>query len=59
VIIEIYTIDGKLVQTIAAQNGICHWDGRNNNGDKVSIGMYIYIVKMQAQRKVGKMTVIR
>lgn len=59
VVIEIYTLDGELVQTLASQNGLCHWDGRNKDGDKVSSGMYIYMVKMKAQRKVGKMTVIR
>ncbi|OIP39987.1 hypothetical protein AUJ95_04985 [Candidatus Desantisbacteria bacterium CG2_30_40_21] len=59
VVVEIYTIDGELVQVLASQNGVCHWDGRNSNGDKVSSGMYVYMVKMKAQRKVGKMTVIR
>lgn len=59
VIVEIYTLDGELVQTLTAQNGVCIWNGQNENGDTVSSGMYIYMVKMKAQRKVGKMTVIR
>ncbi|MFH1860108.1 MAG: hypothetical protein ABH870_03720, partial [bacterium] len=59
VIIELYTLDGELVQTLTSQNGTCMWDGRNKDGDKVSSGMYIYMIKMKAQRKVGKMTVIR
>ncbi|MDI6782113.1 MAG: hypothetical protein QME49_08440 [bacterium] len=59
VVIEIYTLDGELVQTLVSQNGLCRWDGQNSSRDKVSIGMYIYMVKMKAQRKVGKMTVIR
>ncbi|MFH1897637.1 MAG: T9SS type A sorting domain-containing protein [Candidatus Desantisbacteria bacterium] len=59
VVIEIYTLDGEIVQTLNAQNGTCQWDGRNSDGDKVSSGMYIYMVKMKAERKIGKMTVIR
>ncbi len=59
VIVEIYTLDGELVQTLVSQNGLCRWDGRNSEGDKVSSGMYVYMVKMKAERKVGKMTVIR
>ncbi|MEK7275494.1 MAG: T9SS type A sorting domain-containing protein, partial [Candidatus Desantisbacteria bacterium] len=54
VVIEIYTLDGSPVQTLTYQNGTCIW-----NGDKVSSGIYIYIVKMKAQRKVGMITVIR
>ena len=59
VFIEIYTLDGELVQTINAQYGTCQWDGRNKDGDKVSSGMYLYMVKMNEEKKIGKMTVIR
>jgi len=59
VVIEIYTMDDKLVQTLNAQNGICLWNGKNKNGDMVSSGIYVYVVKMKALRKKGTITVIR
>lgn len=59
VVIEIYTLDGKLVQTLNAQNGICFWNGKNKNGDIVSSGIYIYTVKMKTLRLRGMITVIR
>lgn len=46
---EIYSITGQLVRVIeqtSAQNGSVsypiHWDGLNNQGSKVSAGIYIY-----------------
>ncbi|MDI6781723.1 MAG: T9SS type A sorting domain-containing protein [bacterium] len=60
VVVEIYTLDGSLVQTLTYQNGTCLWNGqKNKNEDKVSSGIYIYIVKMKEQRKIGRMTVVR
>lgn len=59
VTIEIYTLDGKLVRTLIAQNGTCIWDGQNKNGDKISSGVYIYMVKMKTEKKIDKITVIK
>ncbi len=60
VVVEIYTLDGEPVQTLTYQNGTCLWNGqKNKNGNKVSSGIYIYLIKMKAETKIGRMTVIR
>jgi hypothetical protein len=45
--IQIFTLGGELVKTLEERNGASNlsWDGRNEKGDKVARGIYIYIVK--------------
>ncbi len=45
--IQIFTLGGELVRTLEERNGASNlsWDGRNEKGDKVARGIYIYIVK--------------
>lgn len=43
--IRIYTISGRLVKTIeTATTGRYSWDGRNEEGENVVSGVYIYII---------------
>ena len=52
--IQIYTPTGNLVRTLslgvmsegnyASQNKAIHWDGRNNQGEYVSSGIYLYTI---------------
>jgi len=59
VMVQIYTVSGKLVKTIqqpisAAENtgyridGI-HWDGRDDFGDQLARGVYIYKLSLRAE----------
>ncbi len=45
--IQIFTLGGELVRTLEERNGASNlsWDTRNEKGDKVARGIYIYIVK--------------
>ncbi len=45
--IQIFTLGGELVRTLEETGGASKlsWDGRNEKGDKVARGIYIYIVK--------------
>jgi hypothetical protein len=45
--IQIFTLGGNLMRTLEERNGASNlsWDGRNEKGDKVARGIYIYIVK--------------
>ncbi len=63
--ISIYTFDGKLVRTLQLGNksiGIyhsksraAHWDGRNNFGELVASGIYLYIFTADNFAATGKM----
>ena len=54
VTIQIYTPTGNLVRTLSlgvmsegnytSQNRAIHWDGRNNQGEPVSSGIYLYTI---------------
>lgn len=65
--IAIYTMDMQLVKTLSNGNGIssssfgnsAQWDGRNNAGQYVASGMYLYIVKSAAGTTVKKITLIK
>ena len=63
--LRIYTISGELVKEIrpndtgnAGNNGKIEWDGKNQNGEVVVRGLYIYLITDEAGgRKVGKFAV--
>jgi len=70
--IDIYNLAGELVHT-APENEILlkgidpqdrhvykyEWDGRNDYGEKVASGIYIYVVNADGTRKAGKLAVIK
>tara|TARA_Y100000748_G_scaffold231303_1_gene195320 strand:- start:319 stop:639 length:321 start_codon:yes stop_codon:yes gene_type:complete len=61
-VIKIYTVTGKLVKTIARNGnsaGLEEWDVRNDNGDKIAPGLYIYHIKAGANEFTGKFSVVR
>ncbi len=57
VMIQIYTVSGKLVKTISNRlytspshvSGI-HWDGRDEFGDKIGKGVYVYKLNVKSLR---------
>ena len=61
VMIQIYSISGKLVKTIntdiSAENkriGPIQWDGKDDFGDNIGRGVYIYKVKVQLENGKSK-----
>ncbi|MBT8244058.1 MAG: type IX secretion system sortase PorU [Winogradskyella sp.] len=59
--VQIFTVSGKLVKTLNGQTNTSGkststlsrdivWDGRDDFGDKIGKGVYIYILKVKSQR---------
>jgi flagellar hook assembly protein FlgD len=53
--IQIFTVNGRLVKTLQSQsNGVgthfdqLFWDGKDEYGDKLANGVYIYKCKLQS-----------
>ncbi|GAG92561.1 unnamed protein product, partial [marine sediment metagenome] len=66
VAVKIYNVIGQLVRTldeegneIRKSKGEAYWDGRNDNGDKVSSGLYVYVIQGGGDKAVGKITLIK
>jgi predicted amidohydrolase len=58
--VTLYTISGEKINTIDSTLGIALWDGKNNSGENVARGLYIYLIKDTAgNKKVGKIGVIK
>lgn len=53
--IKIYSVAGELVKEL---RGLA-WDGKNENGDKVASGTYLFHVKTSAGKSTGRFAVIR
>jgi len=49
-IVEIYTIDGQLKQSLAEKNGNggIEWDGRGFSGEQLPVGIYIFKVRNES-----------
>lgn len=54
--IKIYNVSGKLIRTL--QNAV-EWDGRDDNGDEVASGVYLYSAEKDDVKLKGKVVVIR
>ena len=59
--IRIFTVSGKLVQTLRETdgNGQLVWDVKNAEGSKVASGVYFYLMESTTDKKTGKLTIIR
>ncbi|MBI4667846.1 MAG: hypothetical protein HY747_01470 [Elusimicrobia bacterium] len=59
--INIYTLAGDLVNTLKETNGSneISWDGRNNWGNKIVPGIYLYMTVSPTEKNSGKFTVVR
>ncbi|OGS17659.1 MAG: hypothetical protein A3J83_00525 [Elusimicrobia bacterium RIFOXYA2_FULL_40_6] len=54
----IYTISGKLVRTLNESNTEISFDGKNTNGDIISQGIYLYVIKTSSGlKKTGKIAI--
>ena len=66
VTIRIYNLVGQLVRTLDEEGtevykdkGEAYWNGRNDNGNKVSSGLYIYVIQGGGKKGTGKITLIK
>lgn len=59
--IKILTLSGQLVNSIEETdgNGGVTWDLKNERGQQISSGIYLYYVEANGQSKIGKFAVIR
>jgi hypothetical protein len=59
--IRIYTISGELVRTLAKEDSgqTLTWDVRNARGSAVDSGVYLWFIEGAAQKKKGKLMIIR
>ncbi|MBA3065126.1 Ig-like domain-containing protein [bacterium] len=61
--IKIFTISGELVRKlnfdISQEAGQYVWDVKNDKGQNVFSGVYVYLITNQQQKKTGKIMIIR
>jgi hypothetical protein len=59
--IRIYTLSGALVKEIHHDDGTYQhiWDGKNQSGQDVVTGVYIFTVQTEGGRKSGKLAIVR
>ena len=57
--VRIYTISGQKVCDEDPSSSIWIWDGKNMSGRSVVSGTYLYIITDGAQKKTGKLTIIK
>ncbi|MGQ0644743.1 MAG: hypothetical protein ACT4O3_04545 [Elusimicrobiota bacterium] len=59
--IRVYTLSGVLVRDIHHNDGTpqAKWDGKNEAGDNVATGTYIYAVESAGATKTGKLVIVR
>jgi hypothetical protein len=59
--VEIYTLNGERVwsKTVETSAGIARWDGRNDSGTEVASGLYIYLIRSDVDKAVGRIMVMR
>ncbi|MCB4790540.1 MAG: Ig-like domain-containing protein [Elusimicrobia bacterium] len=60
-VIKIYTVTGELVKTINHTSGDAQdtWDVKNEQGEAVASGTYLYLIKNEQEMKKGKLVIIR
>ncbi|OGS20210.1 MAG: hypothetical protein A3J83_08750 [Elusimicrobia bacterium RIFOXYA2_FULL_40_6] len=57
-VIRIYTLAGKFVYQKDSANGEVSWDGKNDKGDQIAQGVYMYTLKTpDGHKKTGKIAV--
>lgn len=55
--VVIYNFRGRQVRELSGQN---RWDGKNDNGEDLPLGLYLYIVKVDGEVKAsGTLTLVR
>ncbi len=59
--IRIYTLNGELVTTLSKDDlkPVMTWNLKNNSGQPVASGIYIYVIKNGTEQKRGKVVLLR
>lgn len=58
--VNIYTLTGELVKELKEQNGVVFWDAKNEDGQNVASGVYIfYAWDEQGHKKTGKVAIFK
>jgi hypothetical protein len=58
--VKVYTINGEIVKTIRDAFNNKDWDVKNDDGDEIASGVYIYVIETnQGKKKISKIVVIR
>ncbi|HEX28731.1 TPA: T9SS type A sorting domain-containing protein, partial [Candidatus Poribacteria bacterium] len=67
--IEIYDISGRLIRVLnlgrlkagryISRDKAAYWDGRNQNGELVSSGIYYYVIQAGQFRQMRKMVILK
>jgi sugar lactone lactonase YvrE len=59
--IQIMTINGEHVKTLKENSGqnIVSWDGKNDSGQEISSGIYLYASRSPKEKWLGKFTVVK
>jgi hypothetical protein len=59
--ISIYTANGELIRRIKNENanGGISWKLRNENGQLIANGVYLFVASYQDQEKIGKFVILR
>jgi len=58
--VKIFTVAGHWVRTVKASGGMATWDLKNDNGENVASGIYLYLITNDTDDKArGKLVIIR
>jgi len=58
--IKIFTASGHLVRTLSADGGSTTWDRKNESGDFVASGVYLYLLTDgQGNETKGKLAIVK
>jgi hypothetical protein len=58
--VKLFTLSGHWVRTLPALDGYANWDLKNDSGDAVASGLYLYVItNNQGQKTAGKFAIIR
>ncbi|MDD5492558.1 MAG: fibronectin type III domain-containing protein, partial [bacterium] len=58
--VKIFNLAGELVRELEEQNGVTFWDAKNESGQDVASGVYIYYAyDDEGHEKTGKMVIIK
>lgn len=57
--VRIFCIDGEIVRILREKDGKANWDVKDDEGEKVSSGFYLYHIETDRERQSGKIVIIR
>jgi len=57
--INIFTLSGKLVKSMESTESFCDWFADNDDGQKVSSGVYFYLIVGNGSNTKGKLAIVR